>query len=71
MLNDLIHSLSKVDADALPFKITCMGVPAVGPWVEDLALPQLWSRLQLQLRFDSWPGNFHMPHMWPKNKNTN
>ena len=41
MLNDLIHSLSKADADALPFKITCMGVPAVGSWVEDLALPQL------------------------------
>lgn len=29
-------------------------------WVEDQAL--LW----LQLRFDPWPGNFHMPQVWPK-----
>ena len=29
--------------------------------LEDLALPQLWHRLQLWLRFDTYPGNFHMP----------
>ena len=26
-------------------------------WVKDPALPQLWLRLQLQLRSDSWPGS--------------
>ena len=31
-------------------------------WVKDLALPQLWNRLQLQLGFDPWPGNLHMRH---------
>ena len=25
-------------------------------------------RLQLQLKFDLWPGNFHMPQVWPKKK---
>ena len=27
--------------------------------LKDLAL------LQLQLRFDPWPGNFHRPRVWP------
>ena len=27
-------------------------------WVKDPVLPQLWPRLQLQLRFDPWPGSF-------------
>ena len=25
-----------------------------------------WHRSQLRLRFDSWPGNFHMLRVWPK-----
>ena len=29
-------------------------------WIEDLALPQLWRRSQLWLKFDPWPRNFHM-----------
>jgi len=33
-------------------------------WVKDLAL------LQLQLRFDLWPRNFHMLWVWPKKKKT-
>ena len=45
------------------------GVPAVAQWVKDLALLQLWRRLQLWLGFDSWPGNFYMPWVWPKKKN--
>ena len=32
-------------------------------WVKDLALPQLWCRWQLWLRFDPWPRNFHMPQV--------
>ena len=35
-------------------------------WLQDLVLPQLWCRLQLWLRFSLWPGNFHMPWVWPK-----
>ena len=47
-----------------------LGVPTVAQWVKDLVLPQLWYRLQLQLRFDSWPRNFHMLQGRPKKKNT-
>ena len=35
-----------------------MGVLTVAQWVKDVVLLQLWSRLQLQLGFDPWPGNF-------------
>ena len=35
-------------------------------WVKDLALPQLWHRSQLQLRFNPWPRNFHM--QWKQKK---
>ena len=31
-------------------------IPGPAQWVEDVALPQLWLRLQLQLRSDPWPG---------------
>ena len=30
---------------------------------------ELWLRswgMGLQLRFDPWPGNFHMPQVWPQ-----
>ena len=32
-------------------------IPGPSQWVEDLSLPQLWLRSQLQLGSDSWPGN--------------
>ena len=35
-------------------------------WGPALSLLQLW--LLLWRGFDHWPGNFHMPRMWPKNK---
>ena len=41
-------------------KILHGGVPTVVQWLKDLALPQLWYRSPLQLRFDPWPENFHM-----------
>ena len=44
------------------------GVPTVAQHVKDLSLQRLWYRLQLELRFDHWPGNFHMPQVWPKKK---
>ena len=44
----------------VPFKIKCARVPTVVQWVKELVLPQLWCRSQLWLRFDPWPGNFHM-----------
>ena len=31
-------------------------------WVKEPVLSLLWQR------FDSWPGNFHMPWAWPKKK---
>ena len=36
--------------------------------VKDPALPQPWHRSQPQRGFDPWPGNFHMPWVWPKIK---
>ena len=40
-------------------------------WCKDLVLLQLWHRSQLQLRFDPWPGNFHMLWVQLKKKKTN
>ena len=37
-------------------------------WVKDPVLPQLWCRLQLQLRINPWPGNFHVPWVQLKKK---
>ena len=45
-----------------------VGVPTVAQWVKDPALPQVWPRSQLQLRFETWPRNFHMPWVHPKEK---
>ena len=42
-------------------------IPSLVQWVKNLALPQLWHRSQLWLKFDPWPGNFHML-WWPKKK---
>ena len=44
------------------------GVPTVVQWVKDLVLLQLWLRLQLQLGFDPWPRNFHMPLVQPRKR---
>ena len=35
-------------------------------WIKDLALLQLWCRLQLKVRFDPWLGNFHVSLVQPK-----
>ena len=35
-------------------------IPGLAQWVKDLELLPLWWRSQLQLRFDPWPGNFHV-----------
>ena len=32
--------------------------------LKDPALPQLWHKSQLQLRFNPWPGNFHLLQVW-------
>ena len=37
-------------------------------WVKDLALLQLWHKLQLWFRFSPWPRNFHMPWVQPLKK---
>ena len=36
--------------------------------VKDQALSLQWLGLLPWLRFDSWPGNFHMPQAQPKKK---
>ena len=38
----------------------------VAQWVKDLALSLLWLWLQLWHRFHPWPGNFHLPQVWPE-----
>ena len=43
-----------------------MGIPTVVQWVKDQVLPHVWHRLQLWLRFDPWPKNFHTPQVQPK-----
>lgn len=40
-------------------------IPGLVQWVKDPLL-QLWCRLQLQLGFDPWPGNFHVLQVQPK-----
>ena len=35
---------------------------------KDPVLLQLWHSLQPWLRFDLWPGNFHMSQVWPRKK---
>ena len=37
-------------------------------WVHDPALPKLWHSSQLQLGFDSRPGNFHLLQVAEKEK---
>ena len=54
-----------LDVQTLP-----LGVCTVAQSVKNLALPQLWHRSQLQLRFDPWPGNFHMLRMQPETTTT-
>ena len=41
------------------------GVPIVAEWVKDLVV-----LLQLWLRFDPWPGNFHMLQVRLREKQT-
>ena len=36
-------------------------IPGSVQWVKDLILLQLKCRSQVQLGFDPWVGNFHMP----------
>ena len=37
-------------------------------WVKAMTLLQLWYTLHLQLGFDPWPRNFHMPRVGLKKK---
>jgi len=39
-----------------------------GSWFKDLALSLLWLWLLLWCGFDPWPGTFHMPQVWPKER---
>ena len=41
-------------------------IPSLAHWVKDPALTLLWHSLQMQLRFNPWPQNFHMPWVRPK-----
>ena len=40
-------------------------------WVKDPMWPQLWRRLQLQLGFNPWSGNFHILWVQSKKKKLN
>ena len=39
-------------------------IPGLAQWVKIWRCRELWCSLQLQLRFDPWPRNFHMPQVW-------
>ena len=41
----------------------CGSILSPAQWIKDPALLQLWHKSQLQLGFDPWPGNFHMPRI--------
>ena len=41
-------------------------IPGLAQWSKDLVWQQLWHKSQLQLRFDPWTRNFHMPWVQPK-----
>ena len=43
-------------------------IPHLAQEVKDPALPGLWCRLQLWIRFGSWPRNFHMLQVQLKKK---
>ena len=43
-------------------------ISLVAQWVKDPVLPQWWRRLQLQHKFDPWPGNFRIPLAGQKQK---
>ena len=49
-------------------KYVVQRVPAIVQWVKDPVLLQLWCRLQLRLKFNPWPGNFHIPRVRPKKR---
>ena len=46
----------------------CRFDPSPVQWVKDLVLLQLRDRLQLQLGFGLWPGNFHIQQVQPFKK---
>ena len=50
------------------FKLCTNLFPGPAQWVRDLVFLQLWSKLQLKLRFDARPRNFYMPHVQGKRK---
>ena len=39
--------------------------PKPAQWVKNSALPHLWCRLQMQLGFSPWIGNFHIVQVQP------
>ena len=62
-----------VPAVAQQVKIWCFcdgagSIPGLVHWIKDPVLLQLWHRLQLQLRFNPRPRNFHMPQHSQKRK---
>jgi len=58
------NTVKKGDKEVEPsmvLKVMIIGVSMWYSWFKDLALLYLRPRLQLQHRFNPWPGNFHMP----------
>ena len=43
-------------------------IPGLVQWVKDIALPQLWFCLQLQLSFNPWPENYMLQVLLKKKK---
>ena len=57
-----MENKEKISQEALVLKKTKILEFPGGLAIKDLVLSLLW------LRFDPWPGNFHMPWAWPKKK---
>ena len=67
-----VKNLTSINEDA---------IPCLAQWIKDLALMEVGAQAadvayilyccgrglgwQLQLHFDPWPRNFHMPQVWP------
>ena len=56
----MVQWVKNLTAEACITEEACVHSPAWHSGLKDPALPWPWHRSQLQLRFNPWPGNFHM-----------
>ena len=59
-----MYFIAIVNSTCIEYSI--FSVPSVVQRVKDPVLLQLWRRSQLQVVFNPWPRNFHMPQVQPE-----